>query len=280
MYMTIRHLKVFICVVESNGITRAAEVLYIAQPAVSQTIAELEKYYGVKLFDRLNRKLYITQYGEKLLKYARQVCGSFDEIERAFDPTVEGGLLRIGATVTIGTCLFPEYISKFSIASKAQISVQVSNTAIIEKLILDSKIDIGLIEGRLNNKDIITIPFYKDTIIFVAKDKDTKLDYLILREKGSGSREAVVNNLDKLGVNIPNTWIMSNTECIKNVLKTGIGIGALSSLLLTEELENKSLVKLELGEINRDFVIAYHKDKIFTTAINEFINIVKQKEKD
>lgn len=275
MCMTIRHLKVFICVVENNGITRAAEVLYIAQPAVSQTIAEMEKHYGVKLFDRLNRKLYLTHHGEKLLTYARQVCGNFDEIERAFDPAVEGGLLRIGATVTIGTCLLPEYISKFTSTSKAKISVQVSNSASIEKLILDSKIDVGLVEGMIENRDIITIPFYKDSIIFVARDKNVKLEYLILREQGSGSREAVVSNLDRLGVQIPNTWTMSNTECIKNVLKKGIGIGALSSLLLTEELESNTLVKLELGDINRNFVIAYHKNKILNNTINEFLKMLK-----
>ena len=273
--MTIRHLKVFICVVDNNGITRAAEMLFIAQPAVSQTIAELEKYYGAKLFDRLNRKLYLTLEGERLLTFARQLCGGFDDIEREFLNSSNGASLRIGATVTIGTCLLPDYIASFSDCNKHKINIEVSNTATIEKLILESKIDIGLIEGKIDSKDIITIPFYKDKIIFVAKDKNPKLEYLILRELGSGSREAVVNNLDKLGIEIANTWTMSNTEGIKNVLKKGIGIGAMSSLLLTDELKCKTLTKLELGDIERDFVIAYHKDKIFSSAVNDFLNIVK-----
>ena len=273
--MTIRHLKVFICVVENNGITRAAESLFIAQPAVSQTIAELEKYYGAKLFDRLNRKLYLTLEGERLLVFARQLCGGFDDIEREFFNTSNAASIRIGATVTIGTCLLPDYIATFSGCNKHNINIEVSNTATIEKLILESKIDIGLIEGKVDSKDIITIPFYKDKIIFVAKDKNTKMEYLILRELGSGSREAVVNNLEKLGIEIANTWTMSNTEGIKNILKKGIGIGAMSSLLLTNELENSTLTKLELGDIERDFVIAYHKDKIFSTAVKDFLDIVK-----
>ena len=171
--------------------------------------------------------------------------------------------------------MLPDYIASFSDCNKHKINIEVSNTATIEKLILESKIDIGLIEGKIDSKDIITIPFYKDKIIFVAKDKNPKLEYLILRELGSGSREAVVNNLDKLGIEIANTWTMSNTEGIKNVLKKGIGIGAMSSLLLTDELKCKTLTKLELGDIERDFVIAYHKDKIFSSAVNDFLNIVK-----
>ena len=275
--MTIRHLKVFICVVDNNGITRASEKLFIAQPAVSQTISELEKYYGVKLFDRLSRKLYLTPYGEKLLAFARQLCGNFDDIEREIgrSGTDELAYLRIGATVTIGTCLLPDYLSKFNSLNNCQINVDVEKTAKIERMILESKIDIGLVEGRIESKDIVCVPFYKDDIIFVAKDNNVKMENIIAREQGSGSRDAVVANLASLGMQSLKIWTISNTECIKKMLKQGLAIGAMSSLLLTAELAVASLVDLNIGKINRDFVIAYHKDKIITQTMADFIQLVK-----
>ena len=271
--MTIRHLKVFICVVENNGITKAADKLYIAQPAVSQTIAELEKHYGVKLFDRLNRKLYLTPYGDRLLEYARSLCGNFDE--REFASSSDGGYLRIGATVTIGTCLLPNYLAKFTNADKYKINVEVSNTKAIEKLILQSKIDISLVEGSIESKDIVTIPFYQDEIIFVAKDKTINTDCIIVREAGSGSRDIVVSNLNKLAITPTNIWTISNTEGIINMLECGIGFSAISKLLVKKQLENGTLIDLKFGLIKREFSIAYHKDKIFSDVINNFIKIVK-----
>ncbi len=273
--MTIRHLKVFICVVENNGITKAADKLYIAQPAVSQTIAELEKHYGVKLFDRLNRKLYLTPYGDRLLEYARSLCGNFDDIEREFASSSDGGYLRIGATVTIGTCLLPNYLAKFTNADKYKINVEVSNTKAIEKLILQSKIDISLVEGSIESKDIVTIPFYQDEIIFVAKDKTINTDCIIVREAGSGSRDIVVSNLNKLAITPTNIWTISNTEGIINMLECGIGFSAISKLLVKKQLENGTLIDLKFGLIKREFSIAYHKDKIFSDVINNFIKIVK-----
>ena len=79
--MTIRHLKVFVEVCENSSITKTAEIMHIAQPAISQTIADIEKYYNVILFNRINQRLVITETGKILLQKAKEVIANFDEFE-------------------------------------------------------------------------------------------------------------------------------------------------------------------------------------------------------
>lgn len=101
--MTIRHLRVFITVVDSGSMTRAAEKLFVSQTSVSQTIRELEDNYDTKLFERLSRRLYITEEGKKLLSYARYIISSFDDMEKEMKKPLESSTLKFGASVTVGT---------------------------------------------------------------------------------------------------------------------------------------------------------------------------------
>lgn len=111
--MTIRHLKIFIEVVDSGKMSTAASRLFISQPTVSQAISELEVHYGGLLFERLSKKLYITEKGRKLLSYARNVVKSFDDMEDMMlqDKNIEK--IRIGATNTVGNCILSEIISSY-----------------------------------------------------------------------------------------------------------------------------------------------------------------------
>lgn len=111
--MTIRHLRIFIMVAESGSMTMAAKLLFISQPSVSQAIREIEENYGVKLFERLSKKLYITESGQLLLEYARHIVKSFDEMEVELKNTGKSIRLRIGATITVGTCMLPPMIQEF-----------------------------------------------------------------------------------------------------------------------------------------------------------------------
>ena len=97
--------------------TAAAEKLYISQPSVSQAIMELEKSYDVKLFERLGKKLYITEAGQKLQTYALHIIKLYEEAEREMGKIQEHGLVRIGATVTVGTCILSDMIMKFQHAN-------------------------------------------------------------------------------------------------------------------------------------------------------------------
>ncbi len=104
--MTIRHLKIFVTVCEEGGITQAGHKLFMAQPTVSAAISELEKQYGTKLFDRISRKLYLTDAGQKLLPYARHITSMFDEMENLAHDLEDSGTLKIGTSITIANRLF------------------------------------------------------------------------------------------------------------------------------------------------------------------------------
>ena len=105
--MNIRHLKIFVTVVETNSMNKAAKQLYIAQPTVSQAIKELEEYYGVALFERLNQKLFITESGKKLLPLARHVVEAFDTLDVIMKNVGEHPTITIGGSVSVGTALMP-----------------------------------------------------------------------------------------------------------------------------------------------------------------------------
>ena len=98
--MTIRHMRIFLEVCRTMNVTRAAENLYMTQPAVSRSIREMEKHYGVRLFERLNQRLYLTDSGRRMHAYAVHIVDTFDRMERELSDGDERGVLRVGASIT------------------------------------------------------------------------------------------------------------------------------------------------------------------------------------
>ena len=132
--MTLRHMKILVAVCAENSITKAAERLHIAQPAVSIAVKELEEYYGVKLFDRISRRLYLTDTGRTFLEYAAHIVALFDDMERSIRQWELSGKLRIGASITIGTHLMPRYVNAFyRNHPQSSIDVFIGSSDIIEK---------------------------------------------------------------------------------------------------------------------------------------------------
>ena len=124
--MTIRHLRIFIEVVKTGKMSIAAQKLFISQPTVSQAIRELEEHYGSKLFDRLSKKLYITTFGRELFKYATQVVENFDNLEKKMSDNLNMEDFRIGASVTVGTCLLSKVLSVPFIVISSQMTFPAS----------------------------------------------------------------------------------------------------------------------------------------------------------
>ena len=112
--MTIRHLKIFIAVAEYGSMNTAARELYLSQPTISQAVREMEEYYGTRLFDRLSRKLHITPAGQVLLDSAYQVVGQFDQMEQTIQKSYRRSMIRIGSTITVGSCLISNVLNDLS----------------------------------------------------------------------------------------------------------------------------------------------------------------------
>ena len=110
--MTIRHIRIFLEVCRTMNVTRAAENLYMTQPAVSRSIHEIEQVYGVRLFERLNQRLYLTDSGRRMRAYAVHIVDTFDQMERELSDGDERGMLRIGASITLGNYELPGVVRR------------------------------------------------------------------------------------------------------------------------------------------------------------------------
>lgn len=288
--MTIRHLKLFIAVVDYKTMSNAAKKMYISQPSVSQAIREIEEYYHIRLFERLSQKLYLTLDGEKLLKYARHIVSTFENMEQEFKSIDKNLNIRIGGSLTFGTYMLPEILINFEKKyPNVQVKIMVDNTTFIEEKLLNNEIDIGIVEGEIENDDILKIPIYEDKMVIVVGNnceltKKDKIDIkelqgfdMVARDEGCIERSNFQKILNENGVSVNYKWNCTSVETIKNALKTEKGFSALSSLSIKEELKSNELKILEINNINlsRNLCLVYHKNKFLTEEFKYFIELCK-----
>lgn len=286
--MTFRHLKIFVTVADCRTMTEASKQLFIAQPTVSQAIAELEKYYNIKLFERLSKKLYLTSDGSKLLSYARHIIALFDEMELSLKAPGEFELIRVGASVTIGAELLPKIVNRFAHKkTEIKVSATIKNTTEIENLIIRNDIDFALVEGIVHNPNIVNRAFMDDELTFVcgknhplyssenvSLEELSKYDFVI-REQGSGTRELFESVMTANNMNWQLCWECNGSDSIISASVNGIGIGVISKRLVKNEIENGNLKSINVidADLKRKFGIIYHKNKFLTKSMKLFFDL-------
>lgn len=288
--MDIRHLRVFIEVSDSGKMSSAAANLHISQPTVSQTIRELEDYYNILLFQRLSRKLHITPEGEKLLAYARTVVNQFDNLEKKIFLINNTNEFKIGATITVGNCLISNIVQKIQDTNpKLQTYTYVNNTRSVEEKLLESELDLGLVEGEITDPKLISIPAVDDYLVLVCgadhhfADKiqidlsDLQGMDFVMRETGSGTRKMFEDNLCKQGITVNTKW---ETNCpgamVSAIINNGC-LGVLSIRLIEEEIKNGTIRVIQHSDDpwHRNLSIVYHKDKVIDKTMENIIQIIK-----
>jgi LysR family transcriptional regulator, transcriptional activator of the cysJI operon len=288
--MTIRNLEIFVKVADLGNMTAAAQSLYIAQPTVSQAISEIESHYGIKLFDRLAKRLYITESGKQLLSYARHIIALDEEMELAMKDPEKSGILKVGASMTIGAELMPKLASGFQEKhGELRIHAVVRNTADIENLILRNDIDFALVEGIVHSKSIIAEPFMDDELALVCGKshalygiRSVTLEELlkhdfVVREQGSGTRELFESAMISKNAAWNISWECSGSDSIKSAAAGGLGIGVISKRLVEREIAVGELVVLNVPglDLKRKFSIIFHKNKYITDTMKEFFSMVR-----
>lgn len=289
--MTLRHMKIFVTVCECSSVTGAAEKLYMAQPSVSLAIRELEQYYGIQLFDRISRKMLITEAGKVLLEYAIHIVKLFDTMEKEIRNWDSMGTLRIGSSITIGNFLLIKFVKTFKEKyPHFKVNVTIQNSEEIEKRIIDNAIDLGLIEGVVHNTNIVSEKFMEDELVLICgkghplaesgKIQAVQLSEwdFILREKGSGGRELFESALLTHDIEISPIWESVSTQAIIKAVVEGLGLSVLPFELVKQELEKGALKRLQIEELSlkRHFYIIYHKNKLLTQSAKEFIELCKK----
>jgi len=284
--MTLRHLTIFLAVYDEKNMTAAAEKLHIAQPSISQAVAELESHYNIKLFERLGRKLYITQAGQKLAGYARHILHLHREAEIAMNEITDRGLLRIGASVTVGTCLLHRLIRRFmAINTNTRIYPVVNNTKIIEDMLLLDQLDLGLVEGKVHSPLLAVTPFMKDELVLItapthplAEKKKVNIAELnerefLVREEGSGTRELFESVMASQGIGWTVAGVYNNAEAIKEAVAEGIAVTVISRMSVQNEVKRKDIAIIEVEGVSfqRQFSVVYHKNKFISPPLERFI---------
>jgi DNA-binding transcriptional LysR family regulator len=283
-------MTIFVAVCEENGITKAAEKLHLAQPAVSIAVKELEEYYNIRLFDRISKRLYLTDTGKSFFEYAKHIVSLFADMENRVRLWEISGRLKIGASITIGTYLMPQYVDTFyKKHPHSNISVFVGSSDLIEKKILQNELDFALIEGTVHSESIISDIYMKDRLAVICSPLNSlsKLETvtveqlltqpLLLRENGSGTRELFDHVIKSLEYSYEPSWESTSTEALIFATIKNLGISVLPYILVQDELRRGGVVELHVENLKfeRGFHFVYHKNKYLSNLAKEFIEMCR-----
>lgn len=291
--MTLRHLRIFVTVYQELSMTKASGKLHLAQPSVSLAVKELEQYYGICLFDRISRKLYPTQEGEKLYDYALHIVSLFDEMEEHISDAKTTGTVRAGASVTIGNFLMPGLVERFrGMFPDVNVQVTVNNSEFLETAILNNQLDFALTEGRIEHPQIRREPFMDDQVCFICPPLHPLLDMggeeitfemlaecpFVLRERGSAGREIVEEIMKYRQLQLKIVWESLSTQAIVRAVSKNIGISALPYMLVEKDIEegNVARIPFDVPAMHREFAVICHQNKYLSSSAREFIRMVKE----
>ena len=269
--------------------------MHMTQPAVSLAIRELEQYYGVTLFDRIGRRLRLTEAGQRFWEYASHISALFEDMEKGMRNWDSFGLLRVGASITIGSQFLPSYVKAFyNRYPGTEVRVLVAPSDELEQKILTSELDFALIEGVTHHPSILSEEYMEDhlTVICPANGnfqngqvltvEEFKQQKFLLREPGSGTREVFDRAVESAGFSVQPLWEAMSTTALANAVINGLGIAVLPHRMVTGPLERGlvTAVRVEGMDFRRRFHIIYHKEKFLTTSAKAFIDLCRNYETD
>lgn len=286
MRFSLRQIEVFLATARLETLSQAAQSLAMSQSAASGALQDLESRYQTQLFDRIGKRLKINANGLELLPYAEALISQAYELEHVIQSHEPGGVLRIGATLTIGNYMAIEIISRFKKdLPGVDASLHVANTQAIANEVLKFELDIGLIEGEFAHDDLTIIPWCEDElVVFCAPDHPlatlASLDNnnllqadWILREQGSGTRQTFDRAMHGLQNELRVFLELEHTEAIKRAVESGVGIGCLSKRALRDAFASGRLVPLKTPgrDMRRTLYLIVHRQKHRSAALSQWI---------
>ncbi len=253
-----QHLNVFITVVERQNFSRAAEELLMTQPAVSQYIRTFEENIGARLLERTSKYVRLTKAGEIVYHHGKEIIGLYTRMQTLVDDLINhaSGTLSIGASFTFGEYVLPHIIAQMLENNPAiEPTVTIGNTKEIANYMMHHHLDVGIIEGKFKNEQQMHVEdFAEDYMVVVASPKHSlsktnepiKVGHLeeerwILREIGSGTREAAELVFEQHHILPKHTMSFGSTQAIKEAVRAGLGVSLLSRWTIQKELRNGDL---------------------------------------
>ena len=291
--MADRRLQVFYTVAKQLSFTKAAELLYMTQPAVTFQVKQLEEHFNTRLFERSHSKITLTAAGEVALEYAERILNLNGEMEtRLGELTGQvSGTLLVGASTTIAEYMLPRLLGDF----KAQYPhvharLTVANSETIEFKVADHTLDVGLIESPSHHPQLTSHVCCEDDLVAICSPKHQVAKYAsitpaqlaelpyVSRESGSGTREVVDDYFRQNGVqpeDLHITMELGSREAIKGAVEAGLGIAIVSRATIIKEVKLGDLIAVTLNpRLNRPLSLVYPKEKFRSRLLQTFLDCV------
>jgi DNA-binding transcriptional LysR family regulator len=286
--MNPNHLRTFLAVRRHLNYTRAAEEVFLTQPAVSRQVRQLEEELGVRLFEQIGKSLHLTDAGKTLAVEAEKLLGAMERTAEAVRShrSAERGSVRIGASTTPGFYLLPDILGQFHRRfPKVAIHYTVENSLQIEQMLVRNELDLGFVGAHLSSKELEIKPLVEDEIVCftspshrLAKKRHISPSLLeeemwIIREKGSATRLLFEDWLSSRRGAIRKAIELTCPETCKALVRAGIGISFMSVHGLRSEIRDKYLVKIPVTgmSLKRPIFLARHYDKRNSPVMESFL---------
>ena len=294
--MADRRLQVFHAVAKHLSFTKAAEALFMTQPAVTFQIKQLEEHFNTRLFERGHGQISLTEAGRVVFDYAERILGLSNELDaRLKDMTGQvTGPLLIGASMTIAEYLLPQVLGEFNTRYPGVVPrLLVANSETVQNQVAEHSLDIGFIESDSLLPSLVTEILCEDELLVVCAPSHplAKLTSIapgllaqhayISREPGSGTREVSDHYLQKIGIcpdSLQPVMELGSPEALKGLVATGRGFAIMSRATVIKETQLGQLVGVPLApRLVRNLALVYSKQKFYSKLVGNFVEFAKER---
>jgi len=289
--LDIHQLKTFITLARTSHFSRAAEELFLTQPAVSNHIKALEEYYQVHLFEKIDQKYVLTEPGKILYEYAEKVFNVINEARRTLNGfnNLDSGSLLLGASSNIGVYVLPKLLGEFkNLYPKMEIRVFIGPTYLIESKMLANEIDIGIVEAPIRSAEIVDVFHWEERLSLIVSPRHPwaqlrKVDpsqlpdeFFVVGERGSGTRKVMEDALGEIANKIRVLLELGSTEAVKKAVEENLGVSLVMDCSVTRELKSKTLKAIAISEVDlkKRINVIHLKGKYCTPAFNELMRFL------
>jgi DNA-binding transcriptional LysR family regulator len=290
--MTLDQLRIFVAVAEREHVTQAARDLNLTQSATSAAVAALEARYQTKLFDRVGRRIALTDAGRLFLIEAKAVLAraATAELVLADLAGLKRGSLHLAASQTVGNYWLPRLIRAFRLKHPGlSVTLSMGNTETVSSMVREGTANLGFVEGDVEEPTLSVTIVAEDEMMLVAPighpwagtrgDIDLRSARWVLREFGSGTRSILTRMLREKGLamsDIDIELVLPTNESVLAAVEAGAGVTVISRLVAASALQAGSLAAIEYPMPRRRFSMLRHKEHYVTAAEREFIRLTEK----
>ena len=289
--INLNQLRIFQAVADARSFTRAADVVHLTQPGISKHIKQMEEYYGIRLFDRLGKKVALTQAGEILSEATHEIMASVTAAEQRIEELkgLRGGKLILGASFALGIYILPGILAAFRKQYPAvEVTVDISLSAKIMAKVLANKLDLGLVSPEAHDPRLFSRQFMTDELIAIApsnhrwanksriRPQELLGEPFIVEARGAGTRTVVEERLKEKGIVLRNVVDFGNMEGVKKAVEAGLGVSIQAQSVFQREISAGSLTGVSLAGMDAKLGRFYicRKDKHLSNPAQAFLALL------